>query len=89
MSLASCTAITMEMYADRKGFDLSRVEVDVDYQLDPKRGETVFHVAIKLPPGLTEEQARRLEVIAGKCPVHRVLEGSVKVVDRVQLLAQG
>ena len=31
MSLASCTAITMEMYAARKGWDIGHVEVDVQY----------------------------------------------------------
>ena len=86
MSLASCVAITMQMYADRKGIDLARLEVEVDYELDPKLGESVFHVALKLPPGLSEEHVERLRVIAGKCPVHRTLQGSVKVIDRVQLL---
>ncbi len=31
VSLASCTAITMEMYAARKGWDIGRVEIDVEY----------------------------------------------------------
>ena len=41
---------------------------------------------LKLPPGLTEEQVQRLRVIAGKCPVHRVLLGNAEITDRVQIL---
>ena len=38
-SLASCTAITMEMYAQRKGWDLGDVSVDVDYEPAQRRRE--------------------------------------------------
>ena len=33
-SLAGCTAITVEMYADRKGWDVGAIEVDVDVTYD-------------------------------------------------------
>ena len=33
LSLAGCTAITIEMYAERKGWDVGDVEVEVDYEL--------------------------------------------------------
>jgi len=83
MSLASCTAITIEMYAARKGWDLGDVEVEVDYQLDPK-GTSRFDVVLKLPGALSDEQAERLGAIACKCPVHRVLLGDVDITDRVE-----
>jgi putative redox protein len=85
MSLASCTTITVEMYAERKGIELSRLSADVYYELDPKAGHTDLHLVLNLPPGLTEEQVERLRVIAGKCPVHRALAGDIEVTDRVQL----
>jgi putative redox protein len=83
MSLASCTAITIEMYADRKQWDLGDLEVDVDYELDPK-GTSRFDLTLKLPTTLNDEQVDRLRVIAGRCPVHRVLKGEVEITDRVE-----
>jgi putative redox protein len=77
-SLAGCTAITIEMYAERKGWDLGEVEVDVEVSYDhhvPDR----FEVSIHLPGELDDEQRRRLLLIAEKCPVHKVLAGEAKV----------
>ncbi|HEV7614752.1 MAG TPA: OsmC family protein [Solirubrobacterales bacterium] len=84
-SLAGCTAITVEMYADRKGWDVGAVEVDVDVAYDGTVPST-YAVALKLPRELSEEQRRRLLVIAAKCPVHKVLvgEASVTVSERVE-----
>jgi putative redox protein len=45
----------------------------------------LFRLVLKLPPGLTEEQVERLRVIAGKCPVHRTLDGEVLFEERVEL----
>lgn len=87
MSLAACTAITVEMYADRKGIQLPRLEVDVEYALDPQAGHSDYRLVLKLPHGLTEDQVQRLRVIAGKCPVHRVLIGDAQIADRVEMLA--
>ena len=38
LSLASCTAITIEMYADRKGWDVGDLEVEVDYEVERRQG---------------------------------------------------
>ncbi len=86
-SLAACTAITMEMYAERKGWALDEVEVDVDVEYTGAV-PTSFAVALRLPEGLTEEQRERLLVIAGKCPVHKTIAGEtpVTVSDRVETL---
>ena len=83
MSLAACTAITIEMYADRKEWDVGDLEVEVDYELDPK-GTSRFDVVLKLPAALSDEQVDSLRVIAAKCPVHRVLMGEVEITDRVE-----
>jgi putative redox protein len=86
-ALASCTAVTVEMYADRKGWELGDLEVTAEYTPAP-RGETEeFTVTLKLPGGLTEEQHQRIKVIAGKCPVHRVIaaETKVSITDRVEV----
>ncbi len=89
-SLASCTAVTMEMYADRKGWNLAGVEVECEYTPAERGCPTKFTITLRLPSDLTEEQAQRLKVIATKCPVHRTLDGEVMFderVERIQLAA--
>jgi putative redox protein len=85
-SLASCTAITIEMYAQRKGWDLGPVEVEVEYDAAEPGSPTRFSLKLRLPSDLTEEQIERLRVIATKCPVHRTLEGDVSFEDRIELI---
>lgn len=74
-SLAGCIAITVEMYAERKGWDVGKVEVDVEVGYDGPVPAS-FEVGLKLPADLDEEQRRRLLVIATKCPVHKVIAGT-------------
>ena len=85
-SLASCTAVTLEMYARRKGWDLSHVEVEVDYELGDRGSPTTFQLVMRLPEVCTEEQIERLRVIARKCPVHRLLAGEVVFEERLELV---
>jgi putative redox protein len=84
VSLASCTAITMEMYAARKGWDIGNVEVDVQYSPAERGTPTKFDVVLRLPEDVPEEQVQRLKVIAAKCPVHRTLEGEVMFLEHVE-----
>jgi putative redox protein len=84
-ALASCTAITMEMYAKRKGWDVDGLEVDVEYTPAERGAVTRFELVMKMPAHLSEEQVRKLQVIAAKCPVHRTLEGEVAFDERVEL----
>jgi len=83
-SLASCTAITMEMYAQRKGWDIGGVEVEAEYTPAERGCPTKFSLTLRLPSDLTDEQVERLRVIAAKCPVHRTLDGEVMFDERVQ-----
>jgi putative redox protein len=84
VSLASCTAITMEMYARRKGWDVGDVEVAVDYTPAERGCPTRFNLVMRFPDALSDEQVERLRVIAAKCPVHRTLEGEVMFDERVE-----
>lgn len=84
VSLASCTAITMEMYAARKGWDIGHVEVGVEYSPAERGCPTKFQLVISLPDDLPEEQVQRLRVIAAKCPVHRALDGEVMFQERIE-----
>ncbi len=76
--LASCVAITMEMYANRKGWEIGAVEVTVDVEYErytPRSFSTLIHLSAEL----SEEKRRSLLAVAGKCPVHRVLAHETEV----------
>jgi putative redox protein len=85
--LASCVAITIEMYAARKGWEVGPVEVEVDVEYEGTAPRS-FTVGLHLPAELTDEQRKLLLVIAGKCPVHKLLTSEIPVVisDRVEPL---
>ena len=86
VSLASCTAITIEMYAARKGWDLGYVEVECEYTPAERGCPTKFDLIMRLPETASDEQLERLKVIAAKCPVHRTLDGEVMFNERVERL---
>jgi putative redox protein len=84
-SLASCTAVTIEMYAERKGWDIGDIAVEVDYEPAQRGSPTRFVMDVRMPKELPEEQRERLMQIAAKCPVHRTLEGEVMFEERISL----
>ena len=85
VSLASCVAITVEMYAKRKGWEIGDVECEVGYEPAQRGSPTKFQLVLRLPKELPEEQRDRLMQIAAKCPVHRALEGEVMFEETVEL----
>lgn len=83
-ALAACAAITVKMYARRKGWDVSAIDVTV------KRGAAedghAPHLLMKevsVKGDLDDAQRARLLEIADKCPVHRMLTEGVKVQSRI------
>jgi putative redox protein len=91
-ALAACTAITCEMYAERKGWELGDVEVDVEIEYDQVRhAASGFEVTLRITAPLDDDQQESLRVIAGKCPVHRIISGQtpVAIVDRIECQPAG
>lgn len=86
-SLASCTAITIEMYAKRKGWDIGPVEVQCDFTPSERGCPAKFRLGLRLAEDCSEEQVERLRVVAAKCPVHRTLDGEAMFEERVELVA--
>jgi putative redox protein len=76
----------MEMYANRKGWDIGEVVVEVDYEPAQRGSPTSFRMAVKLPKELPEDQRDKLMQIVAKCPVHRTLEGEVMFDEQVELV---
>ena len=85
-SLASCTAITVQMYAERKGWNVGELSVDVNYEPAQRGSPTKFDLLVHLPKELPEDQRERLMQIAAKCPVHRTLESEVMFEEKVELV---
>ncbi len=88
-SLGACTAMTLQMYARRKKWDLKEVVVHLEHSkdyaedlanLEDKQSKIdVFDRLLELRGDLSDEQKQRLVEIAEKCPVHRTLHSDVKV----------
>jgi putative redox protein len=76
-SLAACTGLTVTLYARRKGFDLQDVEVRVDHE--QQEGAYVLKRHIRYVGNLDEAQRTRLTEIANKCPIHKVLSGTIRI----------
>lgn len=83
--LGACTAMTVRMYARRKGWPLDHIRVDVTqgkvHAQDAGNSETLDHFTrlIHLQGDLSAEQREKLRQIADKCPVHGTLTRGSKV----------
>jgi putative redox protein len=78
-ALASCTALTLMLYARRKGWHLEGVEAEVSHQ----EADGVYHMRrdIHLVGVLAPEERERLLEIANKCPVSRTLAGRFEIIS--------
>ena len=78
-SLAACTSATLRMYADRKGWDLQEVKLEISLSRNNENNTTTLERIITLIGELEEEQRARLLDIANKCPVHKILTHPIAI----------
>lgn len=72
-ALGSCKAMTIRLYANRKNWSLTRVQVDVRHRHADLNARDVFEADIHLEGDLSAEQRSRILEIAERCPVHLTL----------------
>jgi len=78
-SLASCTVITLRMYINRKEWDVSEINVKIDFERDSERNVSLFTRKIEVIGEVDQTQRQRLETIANSCPIHKTLTHSVEI----------
>lgn len=95
-ALGACTAMTLRLYAGRKGWDLRSVGAELSHQRQHLKdcldctGEEPgpyldrMEIALELEGNLSDSQKERLLEIAGRCPVHRTLQGQPKISVRLR-----
>ncbi len=92
-ALGACTAMTLLMYARRKGWDLQEVAVELTHdrvhardcaECEEQEGKVeVIRRHISVRGQIDDEQRNRLLEIAQRCPVHRTLQSQPKVFDTI------
>ncbi|MBT8100319.1 MAG: OsmC family protein, partial [Gammaproteobacteria bacterium] len=88
-ALASCTTMTLRMYAARKKIDLQSATVRIEHakihakdcgDCESSSGKIdEFLKELRLEGDLNDEQRQRMLEIADMCPVHRTLHGEIKI----------
>ncbi len=76
-SLSSCTAITLQMYINRKMWIVE--EITVDLKLFAVENATLIKSNIHVKGEISEEQRKRLQQIADVCPIHKMLTGNIVI----------
>jgi putative redox protein len=77
-AVAACTSITLRMYAVRKGWEITPLEVDVRYDLDDDNTLSLTRV-VTVPGDLPAEQRERLADIAERTPVTLAIRGGTPI----------
>lgn len=96
-SIGACSAITMRLYAQRKGWPLEGVEIEIGHErvhaddcveCEKKEGRAYVDVIKKrflLKGDLTREQKARIAEIGGRCPVQKTVENGAHFIEEVAI----
>jgi putative redox protein len=81
-ALAACTIITVQMYANRKAWDLKSCTASVRVISEGK--QTLISREVSFKGELTSDQREKLLEIADKCPIHNLLQSEVKIETKLR-----
>ena len=74
-ALATCTTMTLRLYADGKGWPVTRIRTAVGHERQPGDARPdLFNCRIAIEGAIDAEQRTRMMDIAARCPVHRTLD---------------
>lgn len=87
-ALGACTSITIQMYAERKGWPVKNISIKLNEETvedteNPGKKISKITREIDLEGDLTQEQIDGLKAIADKCPIHKLLVGPKQIVTNV------
>jgi putative redox protein len=85
-AIGGCVSITLRMYAERKGWDVGKITVNVS-QKEKHTSEGIYkwlEEDISFEKEITEDQRKRLLAIAGKCPVAKMVKGETEILSSIQ-----
>jgi len=84
-AIGGCVSITLRMYAERKGWDLGKITVNVSQkeQLTPEGIKKSLIEEISFEKEVTDEQRTKLLEIAGKCPVAKMVKGETVIDSKI------
>ena len=79
-SLAGCTLSTLRMYIDHKGWDIPEIRISQNMVQDlGSELTTTISRTITFAGTISEEQKARLLIIADKCPISKILKGTINI----------
>lgn len=84
-AIGGCVSITLRMYAERKGWDLGEIIVNV-YQKEEMTPEGIKKTLIEeisFEKEVSEKQKNKLIEIAGKCPVAKMVKGETPIASKI------
>lgn len=82
-ALASCTAITLRMYADRKNLEVNKIKVQVTYS--KQEFKSLFIVNVSFEGKMEAGQEKRFLDIAKMCPVHKILNSPIEIETKLSI----
>lgn len=86
-ALAACTLLTLELYIRRKQLAVTQLAVQVEHvEGKGEDGKPLYQLQRKLSVEgeLSDAERQRLLEIAARCPIHRILEGEVRIATELQ-----
>lgn len=81
-ALAACTSLTLELYIRRRQMPVTDLRVVVEHvEVKNEQGQLAYqlHRRLFIEGDITDADRQRLLDIANKCPIHRVLQGDIRI----------